>query len=92
MVLHDSAGPETVVCLQVTCKSGDRRHADNDFELLAILIGLNTAIYDSSSNLVPDWVLSIVCAGDEELVLDVDKVLAITDDSDIGICNRVLEG
>jgi hypothetical protein len=92
LVFHDGAGPETIVCLQVTCKSGDRRHADNDFEFLAILIGLNTAINNSSSDLVPDWVLSIVCSGDEELVLDVDKVLAITDDSDVGICNRVLEG
>ncbi len=77
--------------MQVACKSRDRRHANNDFELLAILIGLNTAINDSSSDLVPDWMLSITCSSDEELVLDVDKVLAITDDSDVRICNRVLE-
>lgn len=49
------------------------------------------ALDKGASNLVLDRVLFFACCGNEELVLDVDKVLAIVDYLDIGVCDGVLE-
>jgi hypothetical protein len=91
LVFHDGTGAKTVVCLQVTGEGRDGRHADDDFELLAILICSNATFNESSSDLVPDWVLSITRCSDEELILNIDEVLTVSNHSDICICNRVLE-
>jgi hypothetical protein len=91
LVFHDGSRPETVVCVEISCEGGHGGHADDDFELLAVLICLYAAISNGGSDFVPDWVLSVVCCGDEELVFNIDEVLSVADDFDIGICNGVLD-
>jgi len=77
--------------MKISCEGGHGRHADDDFEFLPILICLNTTISNSRSDLIPDWVLSVVCGRNEELILDIDEVLAVANDLDISVCNRVLD-
>jgi hypothetical protein len=50
-------------------------------------MGSNAALRNRSSNLVPDWMLSVIASRDEELVLDVDEMFAVMDDLDICICD-----
>jgi hypothetical protein len=48
------------------------------------------AFNNSSPNLVTDWLLFVAGGSDEELILNVNEVLAVLDDIDVRICNRVL--
>ena len=76
--------------MKVTGKSRHRRNADNDLVCFSSIMCTKDAFYDGSSNLVLDWVLTVCCRGDEELVFNVDEMLAIMDDLYVCICNRVL--
>lgn len=76
--------------MEVTCESWNGRHADDDFVLLVVLKGAYDTFYDCCADFVADWVLGVVCCCDEELVLDVDEVLACPDSLNIGIGDGVL--
>lgn len=76
--------------MKVTGKSRHRRNADDDLVCLPGVMCTKDAFYNSSSNLVLDWVLAVCCRGDEELVFNVDEVLAIMDDLNVCIGDGVL--
>ncbi len=73
--------------MEVTCKCGDGRHTDDEFEFFTIPVRPNDALYDRSTKFVTDRMLTIVCGGDEKLVFDVDKMMGVADDIHISICN-----
>ena len=91
LIFHDCSRTETVICVEISCEGGYGGHADDDLVLLAVLIRSNATLDDGGSNLVPDGVLCITCCCDEELVFDVDEVPAVADDSDVCVCDGVLE-
>jgi hypothetical protein len=76
--------------VKVTSESGHRGKADNHLVRFTGLVCSKDAFYDGSSNLILDWVLAIGCGGDEELIFDVDEMLAIMDHLYVRIGNRVL--
>ncbi len=76
--------------MQITGEGGHGGHADDDFVDFVIFPGSHDALDDRGANFVADGVLSINGCRDEELVLDVDKVLAVVDYLDVCVCNRVL--
>jgi hypothetical protein len=51
------------------------------------LICSNATFGNGSPDLVPDGVLGIIRGSNEELILDVDVVLAVANDSNVGICD-----
>lgn len=59
--------------------------------LFTVSCGAENAFYDGGTDFVFDGALLIACGSDEELVFDIDEVLAVADDVDVGIGNGVLE-
>ena len=88
---HDRSGSETGVVLQVSGKRryGGHHHDDLVFRLIAMR--LNDPLHDSCTDLILDRSLRIVGSRDEELILDVNEVLTVLDDADVGIGDGVLE-
>lgn len=76
--------------MKITGETGDRRDADDDLVRFASLVRTEDALNNGRSNLVFDRMLAVRCSRDEELILDVDEVLAITNDLYVRIGNGVL--
>lgn len=92
LVFHDGSGSKRLLSMQVTGKARNGGNADDDLVRFAGIVGPENTLYDGSSDLVLDWMLLIGGSGDEELILDVDKVLTVVNHLDVCIGNRVLLG
>lgn len=76
--------------MEITSESRYRWHANDNLVLLAILISTDNSFGNGSSDLVVDWVLLIGTSSDEKLVLDVNEMLTLVNNLNVGIGNRVL--
>lgn len=88
--LHDRTSPKCVIALEITSKSGDRRHHDEYHIPLPIPGCPQDALNDGGTNLVLDWFLLITASSDEKLILNVDEVLAVADDLAVCVLDGVL--
>ena len=88
--LHNGTGTECVVCLEITCKSWYGRYYHKHLILFASPSCANYAINYGLADLVLDRFLLIRGCRDEELILDVYKMLTVCDDVDVGVRNRML--
>lgn len=91
LTFHDGAGTECFIKLQITSKRRYSRNGDDHSVLLAVSSCTNNALNHSRTNLVLDRLLLIARGSDEKLILDVDEVLAVSDDLTVRILNRVLQ-
>ena len=76
--------------MQVARESRHRGHTDDDFIRLTILVCTHDSLDDCGADLVLDWALGVVGRGDEELVLNVNEMLRVVDDLDVGVGDGVL--
>lgn len=67
--LHDGAGAQCVVRLEIAGEGGNGGHIDNDLEILAVSVGAEDTVDDGAADLVGDGVLLIARGSDEELGL-----------------------
>lgn len=88
---HDCAGTERIISLQITGESWHGRHDNDHLILLAVACSANNTLNNGSSDFVGDGSLGVHGRSDEELVLDIDEVLAVFDDINVGVGDRVLE-
>lgn len=75
---------------QVTSESRNGRNDDDDSELAAFLTCSDTSINDGLTDLIVDRCLLLSRRRDEELVLNVNKVLCVSDDLTVSILDTVL--
>jgi hypothetical protein len=85
--LHNGARTECLVKLQVTSECGYCRNHNHHLVLLAVAGSTYNALDDSCADLVLDGLLLITGGCNEELVLDIDEVLAVPDDLAVGVLN-----
>jgi hypothetical protein len=78
------------VVSQITSESRNGRNNDDDSELAAFLACSDTSINDGLADLVVDGCLLFSSRSNEELVLDVNKVLCVSDDLTVCVLNTVL--
>lgn len=90
LVIHDGPCPHGCIVPQVTRKAGNGGNENDDPKLSTLFAGSDACIDDGSSNGVVDGELFLAGGCDEELVLDVDKVLGVADDFAIGVLDAVL--
>jgi hypothetical protein len=88
--LHNGSCSQCFVKLQVSSKRRYGWDYDNHLVLLAIASSTYNALNDCCANLVLDGTLLVSSSCDEELVLDVDKVLTVPNGLNIRVLNRVL--
>jgi hypothetical protein len=88
--LHDGAGTQCIIALEVTSESWNGGHEYDHLVLLAITSSADNSLNDRSTNSVLDWLLCVDCRSDKELVLNVDKVLTVLDGFDVGVGDGVL--
>lgn len=82
---HDCSSTESIIALEITSKCRDSRHQDNHLVLFAVSGRTNDTLYDSTCDLIFDRFLLVASGCDEELVLDVDEVLAVLDHLNIRV-------
>lgn len=87
---HNCPGAESGLVHQIAWETRDRWNNDNHLPLLASPSGTQDALYDRSADLVLNRLLFIAGCRDEELILDVNEMLAISDDSRVSVRDRVL--
>lgn len=89
LVIHDGSRAHGRVISQITCKAGNGGNDNDDPEFPARFARSDAGIDDGSSNDVVDGVLLVAGGGDEELILDVDKVLGVANDFAVGVLDAV---
>jgi hypothetical protein len=89
---HDGARTERIVGVEIACECGDRRHADYYFVDFVVFPGSHDTFYDCGADFVPYGVLRVGSGSYEELVFDVDEVLAVVNYFDVGVCYGMLKG
>jgi len=90
LTLHDGSSAQCFVELQISSKGRYGRNHDDHLVLLAISGSTNDALNHGRTDLVLDRLLLIAGSSDEELVLDVDEVLAVFDDLTVSILDGML--
>jgi len=91
LTLHDGTSAQCFVELQVSSEGRYCRNHDNHLVLLAISGSTNDALNHGRTDLVLDRLLLISGSSDEELILNVDEVLAVFDNLTVSVLDRVLE-
>jgi len=87
---HDRASTECIVAAEVTSEGWDGRHENNHLVLLAVASGADDALDNCGTDSVLDGLLCIYCCCDEELIFNVNEMLAVFDSFDVGVGDRVL--
>ena len=82
--------PETGIVLEISRKGWNGWHDYNDFELVTGPRCPQNPCNESRPYLVANRLLRVASGGDEELVLNVDKMLCILNDRDVCGLNRML--
>jgi len=86
----DLPSSSSSIVSQITSKSRNGRDDDDDSELAAFLTCSDTSIHDGLTDLIVDGCLLLSSCSDEELVLNVNKVLCVSDDLTVCVLNAVL--
>jgi len=90
LIVHDGAGARRGVVAQVAGEAGDGGNENDDAELAALLAGPDDGVDDGAADGVVDGRLLVARRRDEELVLNVHKVLGLADDLAVGVLDRVV--
>ena len=87
---YDLPSSSGSIVSQITSESRNGRDDDDDSELATFLACSDTSIDNGLTNLIVDRCLLFSSCGDEELVLNVHKVLRVSDDLTVCVLNTVL--
>lgn len=87
---YDLPSSSGSIVSQITSESRNGRDDDDDSELATFLACSDTSIDNGLTNLIVDRCLLFSSCSDEELVLNVHKVLRVSDDLTVCVLNTVL--
>lgn len=87
---YDLPSSSGSIVSQITSESRNGRDDDDDSELATFLACSDTSIDNGLTNLIVDRCLLFSSCGDEELVLNVHKVLRVSDDLTVCVLDTVL--
>lgn len=82
--MHNDSRDNCLGIIKLPCEARHQRQHDNDPELFLLMVGCHNSIEDCVSNLVLDYGAS-VDGRDEKLVLNIDEVLSILDETQVGV-------
>lgn len=89
--LHDSSRAESLIVSEVARKARHRGNHHDHLVFLASASSTQDALHDGGADLVLHRALRITCCRDEELVLDVHKMLTVLNHSSVCIRDRVFQ-